>query len=214
MAEAHTLPAPKSAGHLQPVSTVLRDLLSSKGYRPIAPTREKELVATTCAMILVGAYRKDDAASAEVRIAAFAAVLAEYPDDCIRYVTDPRTGIQSFRYTRHDHNGREVKGPFKAFPPEPGELQEACEQYMAPILRRQQQERRTAEQVREREEDRARAARRAERPVLPMVARPPSVGAELDRMAARIAAQIEYGARVRRVEEDLVRRRAARSAAA
>jgi hypothetical protein len=43
--------------------------------------------------VLFGCYRKGDANDPETYTAAAAAVLAEFPADVIRAVTDPRTGL-------------------------------------------------------------------------------------------------------------------------
>jgi hypothetical protein len=142
-AEVRRLPVPaplKAVGSLQPVSHTLKALLTKSGFKPVAPSLEKEVLATTAAMLLEGNYRNDAAAQAEVFHLSYVMVLAEYPDECIRAVTDPRTGVQSYKYSvwRHD---KEVRGPFMAWPPNPGELQEACERYMAPIVGREKRKR-------------------------------------------------------------------------
>jgi hypothetical protein len=152
---AEVLNLPIRAVSSQPVSTVCNSLLDKAGYRPINPA--KEALATAAVAILFGSYRKDEVAAVEIFREAMAATLADYPDDCIRYVTDPRTGVQSYNYTivERDRNGgeREVKGKFKSWPPNPGELQEACERYIQPIRARaaREQRERECEQERKRE---------------------------------------------------------------
>lgn len=47
------------------------------------------------ARILLGCYRRDDAADPETYAGAVAAVLAEYAPDIVRSVTDPRSGLPS-----------------------------------------------------------------------------------------------------------------------
>jgi hypothetical protein len=42
---------------------------------------------------MFGCYRRDDAHDPDTYAAAISAVLAEYPESVVRYVTDPRTGI-------------------------------------------------------------------------------------------------------------------------
>jgi hypothetical protein len=42
---------------------------------------------------LFGCYRKADAADPEIYSAAVAAILSEYDEETVAYVTDPRTGI-------------------------------------------------------------------------------------------------------------------------
>lgn len=83
-------------------------------------------------------YRREDAAQAETMLDAVAAVLAEYPEEVIRHVTDPRTGLP---------------GRMK-FPPAVAEVREACELAMGPIKAREERDRRqsaAAVQIAERE---------------------------------------------------------------
>lgn len=47
------------------------------------------------ARVLVGCYRQGEAADPEVYLAALAAIMAEYPEDIVRVVTDPRSGLPS-----------------------------------------------------------------------------------------------------------------------
>jgi hypothetical protein len=84
-------------------------------------------LAEARATILYGSYRRDDAANPEVFFEAVVAVLSDYPPDCIIYVTDPRSGIQS-------------KEKFVSFPPNPGEVRLECERYMDPIRARRERE--------------------------------------------------------------------------
>ena len=60
---------------------------------------------------MFGCYRKDDAHDPDTYAAAISAVLAEYPEGVVRYVTDPRTGLP-----------RKMK-----FLPSVAEVSEACE---------------------------------------------------------------------------------------
>jgi hypothetical protein len=62
--------------------------------------------------MLLSAYRRDDYADPDSFVAQLGIVLAEYPDEIVDYVTDPRTGIQ-----------RRQK-----FPPNLQEVGEACEE--------------------------------------------------------------------------------------
>lgn len=64
-----------------------------------------------CQKVLFAAYRADQYADAETFMASLGAVLEEFPDEVIIYVTDPRTGIQ-----------RRSK-----WPPTISEVLEACE---------------------------------------------------------------------------------------
>jgi hypothetical protein len=169
------------------------------------------------ATILEGSYRDIAAASAEVFHLAYVMVLAEYPDDCIRYVTDPRSGIQSFSYSVW-RDGKEKKAPFVSWPPNPGEVQEACEKYMGPIRRRDEIKRLAHEQEQEsRRLAEVHVANEAARPVLQAaIAREAtirdqrSLAGSMEDTARRIASQIEHAERARRVEEDCARRRASR----
>lgn len=45
------------------------------------------------AAVLFGCFRKGDANDPETYTAAVTAILAEYPEEVIQFVTDPRTGI-------------------------------------------------------------------------------------------------------------------------
>lgn len=51
------------------------------------------LFAAERAKILFGCYRRGDANDPETYTAAITAILAEYPEEVIQHVTDPRTGI-------------------------------------------------------------------------------------------------------------------------
>jgi hypothetical protein len=66
------------------------------------------------ARMLFGCYRRGDANDPETYVAAISAVLAIYPTDLIREVTDPRTGIQTTER-------------FETFMPNAGELKRYCE---------------------------------------------------------------------------------------
>lgn len=60
--------------------------------------------------LLMASYRLDDYQNPEGFLATVATILAEYPQEIVEYVTDPRTGLQ-----------RRLK-----FPPSPAEVVEAC----------------------------------------------------------------------------------------
>lgn len=201
--------ASRNAGSFLAVSTASQSLLSKAGYKP--PNPEREALATAAIAILFGSYTRDNVASAEILRESMVAMLAAYPEDCIRGVTDPRTGIQSFGYAVFDHIGREVRGKFKSFPPNVGELQEACEKYMLPIRSAQERERRITAQARE-------AAAEAERreAAAPGMAkaiaewRSTTPLEELVREAVRIA-QFDTRTPAQRVQDDLAQRKAARA---
>lgn len=74
---------------------------------------------------MYGCYRREEAADATVMLDAAAAVLADYTPDVIRYVTDPRTGLQS-----------RLK-----WPPVIAEIKEACEKRNSELHVAEQRER-------------------------------------------------------------------------
>lgn len=84
------------------------------------------------AKMLLGCYRKGDAADPDTYVAAIAAVLSEYPPEIIRRATDPRTGIAS---------------QWKWLPAV-AEVKEFCEAEMGPVRREQERERLAAERAR------------------------------------------------------------------
>jgi len=51
--------------------------------------------AASRAGLMFGCYRKAEASAPEIYAAATAAVLSEYPQEIIDYITDPRTGLPS-----------------------------------------------------------------------------------------------------------------------
>lgn len=55
--------------------------------------KSREDFAVSRARMLIGLYRRQDVIDPETYIAGLAAVLAEYPESVIEFVTDPRTGI-------------------------------------------------------------------------------------------------------------------------
>lgn len=61
--------------------------------------------------VMIGCFRKGDANDPKIYASAIIAILSEYPEDVIRRVTDPRTGIP-----------RQLK-----FLPNPAEIAEACD---------------------------------------------------------------------------------------
>lgn len=76
------------------------------------------------ANLLFGCYRKGDANDPKTYVTAVAAVLAEYPEDTIRFVTDPRTGLPS----KVD------------WMPTVGEVKRACEDHYGPTRRAMERE--------------------------------------------------------------------------
>src|SRR4051812_28055790 len=84
----------------------------SSGQDSPKPTCPK-LVADRI-QILFSAFRRDDFANPEGFVTQLGVVLSDYPEEVIRYVTDPRTGLQ-----------RKLK-----FPPSIAEVIEACDRHV------------------------------------------------------------------------------------
>jgi hypothetical protein len=82
-------------------------------------------VVSDCARMLVGAYRRNDAEDPALFIRAAATVLAGYPENVVRRVTHPATGLPS-----------RLK-----FLPSIAEIRDACEEAMKPIYAAQREER-------------------------------------------------------------------------
>lgn len=87
------------------------------------------------ARLLFGCYRRGDANDPKTYVTAVAAVLADYPDETIRYVTDPRTGMAS-------------RGDWL---PTVGEVKRACEDHYGPTRRAIDREAQERRQLAERE---------------------------------------------------------------
>lgn len=103
----------------------------------------RDQFAAERARLLFGSYRRGDANDPAAYLATIAAVLSEYPEETIRYVTDPRTGIAS-NPKRDPRTGRAWTGL-----PDPGDIRWACEAHYGPTKRaieREAQERRTIEE--------------------------------------------------------------------
>lgn len=99
-------------------------------------TIEKATLAIERATLMYGCYRKDDACDPQTFLDAAAAILADYPDDVIIVVTDPRSGLP---------------GKIK-WPPQPQEVKQACETIEAPRRDRRAYEERSTKQLRARAE--------------------------------------------------------------
>lgn len=95
------------------------------------------------ARLLFGQYRKGDANDPETYTASIAAILSDYPEETIRYVTDPRTGLAA-NPMPDPETGRVWTGM-----PNPGEVKRACENHDRPrrnaIAREAQERKRIAE---------------------------------------------------------------------
>jgi hypothetical protein len=90
-----------------------------------------QVIASDAARILIGCYRRGDFDDPEVFLRALIALFMHYPEEIVRRVTDPVTG---------------VPGSLK-WPPTIAEVKSACEERMAPYYRearlaREAQERR------------------------------------------------------------------------
>lgn len=96
------------ATSFQPPKTSLSE---SKPLESVPMTAEHLQFAAKRARLLFGCYRKGDANDPETYTAAITAILADYDDEVIVHVTDPRTGI-----------ARTNK-----FMPNPAEVAEACD---------------------------------------------------------------------------------------
>lgn len=83
-----------------------------------------EKTAEKAAFAIFNSFRKSDADNPEIYLAACIRVLSAYPEDIMRAVADPITGIA----------GKQT------FLPSIAELKDALDQHMAPILARQKQE--------------------------------------------------------------------------
>jgi type IV secretory pathway VirB10-like protein len=79
-------------------------------------------------------FRRDDAADPQTFLDAAAAILADYPDDVIIEVTDPRTGIPSKQ----------------KWPPQPHEVKTACDAIELPRRARDEREKKMQDQLAER----------------------------------------------------------------
>lgn len=67
--------------------------VSSTGPLILATDRASPETAARRAALLLGCYRKGDAHDPDTYVAAIASILAEYANETVAYVTDPRTGI-------------------------------------------------------------------------------------------------------------------------
>lgn len=85
---------------------------------------------------MFGCYRRGDANDPERYAAAVAAVLSAYPEDIIKFATDPRTGIAT-RYPK--------------FMPNAGEVRQFCEELYGPRKRMEEWDHRAKKQIAERE---------------------------------------------------------------
>jgi hypothetical protein len=80
--------------------------------------------------LLFGQYRKGDANDPETYVATIAAILAEFPEETVRYVTDPRTGLAS-NPIPDPETGKVWTGM-----PNPAEVKQACQKHLIDLDRR------------------------------------------------------------------------------
>lgn len=97
-------------------------------------TNDRAAYATERARVLFGCFRKGDANDPDTYVAAIAAVLADYPEDTIWSVTDPRSGVASK----------------VGFLPTVKEIRDACEDHYGPTRRAIEREGRERRQLAER----------------------------------------------------------------
>lgn len=93
------------------------------------------LYAAERAKVLFGSYRKGDANDPDRYLAAIITVLAGYPEETIRFVTDPRTGVQN---------------KFPDWMPNAPQVKLACEDHYGPVRRAMEQEANERRQLSER----------------------------------------------------------------
>jgi hypothetical protein len=125
------------AGSLQRVgndSPSSKSLAAGSVSLGAAVTLEKATLATQRATLMYGCFRRDDAADADIFMDAAIAILADYPDDVIIRVTDPREGLPSQQ----------------KWPPQPHEVKTACEAIEGPRRRLREYNERTRKQLAER----------------------------------------------------------------
>jgi hypothetical protein len=104
---------------------------------PHQPNRAK--YATERARLLFGQYRRGDANDPDIYVASVAAILADYPTETIRYVTDPRTGIAA-----------NPINPNWTGPPDIADVKRACEKHCGPTRRSAEREAAIRQQLDER----------------------------------------------------------------
>lgn len=85
---------------------------------------------------MFGCYRRGDANDPERYAAAVAAVLSAYPEDIIKFATDPRTGVIT---------------KYPKYMPNAGEVRQFCEEIYGPRKRMEEWDRRAQRQLEERE---------------------------------------------------------------
>jgi hypothetical protein len=99
-------------------------------------TNDRAEYAMERARTMFGCYRKGDAHDPDTYVAAVAAVLAEYPDDTIWTVTDPRAGLPSK----------------VGWLPTVKEVRDACEAHYGPTRRAAELEAQARKQLAERKQ--------------------------------------------------------------
>lgn len=87
------------------------------------------------AKVLFACYRRGDANDPDRYIGAVIAILSDYPEETIRYVTDPRTGISN---------------KYPDYMPNAGQVRQACEAHYGPTRAAIETEARERRQIEER----------------------------------------------------------------
>lgn len=118
---------------------------SSESDNSTNQRQQRALYASERARLLFGQYRKGDANDPEIYVATVAAILADYPSETIRYVTDPRTGIAANPLSDPE-TGRVWSGM-----PDAANVKRACELHYAPTRRLMEREKAARQQIEERE---------------------------------------------------------------
>ena len=98
-------------------------------------TSDRMLFAAERAKVLFSSYRRGDANDPDRYLASIIAVLSEYPEETIRFVTDPRTGIQN---------------RFPDWMPNVPQVKLACEEHYGPTRRAIEREANERRQLAER----------------------------------------------------------------
>jgi hypothetical protein len=78
---------------MQKLGMSLTPQIGSEPNLPSSIDQHQAQYATERTRLMFGCYRKGDANDPDTYTAAIAAVLAEYPAEVIKAVTDPRTGL-------------------------------------------------------------------------------------------------------------------------
>lgn len=94
---------------------------STQSTENLQKQNSRKSLILRCQRILFSAYRSDQYADPDGFLASLGAVLEQYPNEVIIYITDPRTGVQ--------------RG--KIFPPTIAEIVAACDARIADLARQE-----------------------------------------------------------------------------